>query len=171
MNSRRGGILPPAVSGASSNVSAGAGSAGTGVLLLFAVMMIAFLLVCEFFYAFGVKQNLDDELSRAANIAVDLAMSDAHRQDHLSELDAGAAYTQFFDYLYNDMSLSSSLEAKSPDGDKIYSLKINELNINPSPPGIRVTAAVTVQPIFLRRLVPAPIRFTIRVSSVNRRKE
>ena len=147
------------------------GGAGAGVLLMFAITITAFLLICEFYYAFTVKQGIDIELSRAANTAVDLAMSDAHRQDRLSEMDVSAAYDRFYDYLYNDMNLSSRLEAHSRNGEVVYSLEINSVSIEPSPPSIRATATVIMHPAFLGRAIPAPIRFTVRCTSTNRRKE
>ena len=147
------------------------GSAGAGVLLLFSAILIAFLLAGEFFYAFGVKHNIEIELSRAANIAVDLAMSDTHRQERISVLNADIAYNEFYMYLYNNMKLSPSLEAYAPGGGLIFSLEIAELSIDPSPPGISVSAAVAVQPLFLGRAAPAPLRFAVRGSSINRRKD
>jgi hypothetical protein len=147
------------------------GAAGAGVLLLFAVTLSVFLLVGEFLYAYGVKQSVDIELSRAANTAVDLAMSDAHRQDHLSELDVDAAYLRFYEYLYNDMKLSARLESISHGGKYVYSLAINNIVINSSPPGLQVAAVVSLQPVFLGRLSPAPIRFSVRGRSINRRRD
>ena len=147
------------------------GAAGLGAMLMFAAAIISFLLVCEFYYVFSVKQSIDTELSRAANIAVDMAMSDAHRQDRLSEMDAGAAYDSFLDYLYNDMSLTSRLEARSQKGEVIYSLEMKSVEIESSPPGLRATATVTLRPAFIGRAIPVPIRFSVRCSSANRRKD
>jgi hypothetical protein len=145
------------------------GSAGIGIFLLFSVAFIAFLLVCEFYYAFNVRQGVDIELTRAVNIAVDLSMSDAHRQDRILELDAGAAYERFREYLHYDMRLSGSYEARSAKGDCLYALEFDEISVNPSPPGMRVSASVSVRPLFLGRIAPAGIRFPVRCSSVNRR--
>jgi len=147
------------------------GSAGIGALLLFAVTIAAFLLVCEFFYAFNVKQGVEIELTRAVNTAVNLAMSDAHRQDRLLELDAGAAYDSFHEYLHYDMKLSSSFEARSAKGDLLYTLELENVIINPSPPGMRVSAYVTARSLFFGKIAPAPLRFLVRCSSVNRRIE
>ena len=148
-----------------------AGFAGVGALLLFAVAMVAFLFVCEFIFIIGAKENLEIELARAANIAVDLAMSDAHRQDHISELDAAAAHDQFYDYLFNDMRLSPQLEAYSHDGGCLYKIEITDLFISASPPVISATAVVTMQPLFIGRAAPELVRFNIRASSVNRRND
>jgi hypothetical protein len=145
------------------------GAAGVGALLLFAAALTAFMLVCEFYYAFSVRQGIDNELSRAVNTAVSLSVSDIHRQDRLSELDAQIANERFFEYLYNDMKLSRSLEAKSRNGESLYTLEIEYIDINPSPPGMRVSVAVALRPIFLSKIAPSPIRFTVRTSSVNRR--
>ena len=145
------------------------GAAGVGVLLLFTAALTSFLLVCEFLYAFSARQSIDDELSRAANTAVDLAMSDAHRQDRLLELDTAIAYERFYEYLYNDMRLSPRLEARSQNNGIIYSIDIDGLTITGSPPSIRFTAIVTLQPAFLSRIAPVPLRFSIRCSSTNRK--
>ena len=129
------------------------------------------LLVCEFVYAFSVNRSVETELSRAANTAVDLAMSDAHRQDHMLVLDIDTAYEQFYAYLYSDMGLSSRLEsgAGRGAGAAAYSLAIDSLSISESPPSLRVAATVTIRPLFLGRAMPAPIRLPARGNSINRR--
>ena len=145
------------------------GSAGLGIMLLFAVVVTAFLLVSEFFYAFNVKQGVEIELTRAVNTAVSLAMSDVHRQDKLLELDAGAAYDSFHEYLCRDMKLTGNFEARSAGGDIIYGIEFESITITPSPPGMRVSAYITAHPVFFGNIAPAPLRFHIRCSSINRR--
>ncbi|MCL2060015.1 MAG: hypothetical protein FWH01_13350 [Oscillospiraceae bacterium] len=167
---RRSGMLSYQRLRLLSHLRSRCGAASVGVLLLFAVSITAMMLVCEFIYAFSAKQTIDIELSRAANTAVDLAMSDAHRQDRLLVLDADVAYEQFYSYLYNDMGLSPRLESRPTRGGGIaYSLAIDSLVISDSPPGLRVTATVALHPVFLGRAMPVPIRFTVRGSSINRR--
>ena len=148
-----------------------AGSGGVGILLLFAVVATSFLIVCEFIYAFNVKQSIDIELTRAANTAVNLAMSDEHRKDRVLELDLAAAYDSFYEYLYREMRLNSRFELIDGSGARIYALEITELDVRQSPPGIRVNAAVSVNPLFIGKLTPAIITFNVRGSSINRRIE
>ena len=145
------------------------GSAGVGVLLLFAVFLIASMLVCEFYYAFSIRESVGVELTRAANTAVDLAMSDLHRRDRLLELDTGAAFEKFYDYLYSEMGLTKRLEAPGRNGGVLYSLEIENLTVNRSPPGIRVTAMILYRPVFFGKMAPMPIRLSVRAGSVNRR--
>ena len=146
-----------------------AGTVGVGALFLYAALLAAFMLASEFIYMFNVKQGVEIELSRAVNTAVDLSMSDLHRQDHILELDAGIAYDQFFSYLRNDMSLNPQLELWSRRGACLYSLEIGAIEIINSPPSVRAMGFVAPRPLFLSRIAPAPIKFAISVSSANRR--
>lgn len=150
---------------------ADSGAAGVGALLLFATVAVVFILVSECFYVYNIKQNIDIELARAANTAVDMSMSDAHRQDRISELDEEAAYVRFFNYLYDDMNLTSRLEARSPGGSNIYILEIDNLTVTRSPPGISITGTIAVQPLFISGIIHAPIRVPVRCNSINRRFE
>jgi hypothetical protein len=148
------------------------GFTGVGALLALAVVMIAFLFVCEFFRAYSIKQGMDIELARAANTAADLAMSDLYRQDHLSQLDEGAARDWFYAYLRDDMGLTEGAwEARGADGGVVYALEIERLEIERVPPRIRVSAEVSVRPAFLGGVFPGSIRLPVRASSVNRRKD
>jgi len=147
------------------------GSLGAGALILYAVVIIVFILISEFMYIFNIRQSVDVELTRAVNTAVDMSMSDLHRQDKLSELDVELAYNSFFDYLYKDMDLSRRLEARSRGGALVYTLEIERLDISRAPPGISVSCVLSPSPLFISRIVPAPVRLPIRVSSANRRKD
>ena len=153
------------------HMNGSSGSATVSAMLLFAAVMAIFLLVCEFVYAFTLKQSLDEELTRAVNIAVDLAISDAYRQDRQSELDSAAAYDHFYEYLQYDMNLSSFLEARRPGGGRIYRLEIKAIDIKQSPPSMRVIAYAVFEPAFFGKLVPVTVRLTVRGNSLNRRKD
>lgn len=146
-----------------------AGSTGVGMLLLFAITITTLLAVSEFYHAVTLRESVDAELSRAVNTAVDIAMSDAHRQDHMLELDAGVAFDSLYNYLYDYMGLTPRLEAFDSDGRLTYALDIDSLDIERSPPSVRITATITLEPIFFGRFTSVPFRFSVRASSVNRR--
>lgn len=147
------------------------GASGAGALLAFAAVFIVFVCIGEFIYAFNIKQKLDIELTRAVNTAVDLSMSDLHRQDKISELDEEIAFGSFYDYLYDDMNLSNKLEARSPGGKILYALDIKSLVISKSPPGIYVSGEAAVTPLFFGPIPSGQIRIPIRGNSVNRRMD
>ena len=143
------------------------GFASLGVFAGAAALAIALLVTAEAQRAFTIRQNVEDELSRAANIAVALAMSDSSRQDYIRELDGALARDSFYGYLHDGMSLSGSLEARAPDGRSLYRLEIASLDISSRPPRVSVSASVAFEPAFLGNLAPITIRLPVRATSVN----
>lgn len=101
----------------------------------------------EFFRIQSINQHLNDELYRAANLAVKTAMYDSWRQDHISKFDDDLARDAFYDYLYGDLQLDSNLE-KYENGESVYSVKINEMNIDGENVRMNVKANVTVETLF-----------------------
>ena len=142
-----------------------------GVLLALTAIFVLFLCVIEFYRAFTIKQSLDAEISRALNTAVDMAMIDQYRQDHISELNPATAYDAFYAYLFDNMELTSDFKAFDKLGREIYVLDIERLDIDAAPPKISVTATAHVRFAYVGNIVLDEIRFMIRGSSENRRLE
>jgi hypothetical protein len=140
-------------------------------MLALAVILAAALLLFELYRAYTIRQSVEVELSRAVNTAVDLAMSDLHRQDHLSELNAGEAYAYFYQYLHENMALSGDLRAYDARGGELYALRIDALDIERSPPNIRVRALIALKPAFLGGTLFGEFTLPVRGRSINRRKD
>jgi hypothetical protein len=144
-----------------------AGFSSLGVFIGAAALAIAFLVTLEAQRAFTIQQGVEDQLSRAANIAISQNMSDDSRYDYIRALNAPAAREAFYKYLYDNMSLNSSLEAFTPEGRRLYRLEITSLGISSEPPKIAVSAYVAFEPTFLGSLAPITIRLPVRALAVN----
>lgn len=119
------------------------------IALIFIVIFLlgAALIGIEIFRINGINQHLNDELYRATNLAVKTAMYDSWRQDHISKFDNAIAYEAFYDYLYNELKLNRNLE-KYENGEEIYNLTINEMNIDGENVRMNVKATATAKSIF-----------------------
>jgi hypothetical protein len=165
--------------GACANAGAGvraraprdSGSAALGFMLAFAAILCASIVLMEFMRVFAVKQSVEVELSRAVNTAVNLSMSDAYRQDHLSSLDGDKARLSFYAYLSENMGVSDDFCIYDKNGSVACAISVDSLSISERPPRVEARLSVSVKPAFLGRLYPGDIVFSVRESSVNRRKD
>ena len=136
-------------------------------LVIFGVILLLF----EFYRIYTIKQNVDIELSRAVNTAVDLSMMDIYRRDHVSELDAGLASDSFHSYLNNELMLDRNLIYHDDSGNEIFELDIEELSIQKSPPLIKVQGRITFRPTYFGNIYLDYIHFPVKAASHNKRME
>lgn len=118
-----------------------------------------------------MKEYIDNEMSRAVNIAVDAAMLDEYRQVHVSYIDIGEAKKTFGDYLNKEMNLSSYPYKRTVDGKVMYELIIDKLEFEKSPAKGTVTGTLRMRPILLEKLVPVNIDIPFKETSRNQRYE
>ena len=137
--------------------------------LLVSVMVLGLvMLLLEFYRIYTVKQNLDIELSRAVNIALDLSMMDIYRRDHELELDVGDAIDSFYSYLHNELKLDGNLINRDASGNEVFELVIDDLFIQGSPPVIRLRASILIKPTYFGNMYLSKIKFPVRAASHNR---
>jgi hypothetical protein len=142
-----------------------------GYLLIAFAILGVLLLISELFRIHTIKQNVDIELSRAVNIALDLSMMDIYRRDHELELDIDAARASFYSYLRDDLQLDRSLSYRDSDGKEIFSLYIQELTIQASPPVIKLRASIEFKPTYFGNMYFKYIRLPVKAASQNKRVE
>ncbi|MDR1440435.1 MAG: hypothetical protein LBJ10_10720 [Clostridiales bacterium] len=147
------------------------GSSALGLMLAIAAVLCVSLVVLEFMRVFSIRQSVEVELSRAVNTAVNLSMSDAFRQDRLSSLDSGKARESFYQYLSENMGVADDFNIYGRDGGVACSVRVESLAISEQPPRVEARIEVSVRPAFLGRFYPGDITFSVRESSVNRRKD
>lgn len=139
------------------------------VLFLFVFIVITVFTV-EYYRMYTIKEYIDDEMSRAVNIAVDTAMLDEYRQVHISFIDVATAKKAFDDYIHNEMKLNSSNE-RFDDGKFQYRLIINEEVVEASPAKYTVKGILRMRPILLENLAPVDIDIPFKQTSRNQRYE
>lgn len=143
-------------------------------MLLVACMVIAMIsaILFENQNMYTVKENIDRELARAANIAVDLAMDDSARRYHISRIDKDKAQDEFYNYLYDFMELSPSLEHKT--GMK-YRLVLTKVDIEPEEPlgpYLSVQGYVEIAPMYMESMLPGfKMQIPIKAKSRNKRMD
>lgn len=98
-------------------------------LLICVIVAVVALGATEVFRVQGIHEHLQDELYRASNVAIKAAMYDSYRIDGVSRFDESKAVEAFYDYLYNDLGLNSSIE-KWEQGELVYRLKISDIKVN-----------------------------------------
>lgn len=119
------------------------------LLLIFIIcfMIGASLIVSEAFRINSINEHLNDELNRAANISIQAAMYDSYRQDVENKFNEESAEQNFYDYLYNEMQLDSHLR-KYSSGKLVYTVIINELNIDGETGRLNLKATAFVPSLF-----------------------
>lgn len=146
----------------------------TGVFLLFFVFIfvIVTLLTIEIYNMYTFKNNIDIEIQRGLNIAVELATDDDYRREHISKIDANVAKEQFAAYI-------DELQ-QQPDGQFAYLITIDEEYIEEggyadSTAYYRVKGTLYIEPALIGKLfdnIPAEYRYIsipFDVKSLNQR--
>lgn len=91
---------------------------------VFLIMVV--MILSEVIRVFDIREHLNDELYRAANISVKTAMLDSFMWDREGRMDETVAVNSFNDYLRNDLGLNARLEMVR-GGEVIYELKIIDM--------------------------------------------
>jgi len=116
-------------------------------LITFVLLTVAGIVI-EVLRVHNVYEHVQSELGRAVNTAVEYAIDDDSRIDEITRMDTLVATSQFYDYLYNELELTSGLAKIGGDGKTAYSLSISSLSVTDSAPRMVVTGTVTVNSIF-----------------------
>lgn len=139
------------------------------VLFIFVFIIVTSISV-EWYRIFTLKEYIDTEMSRALNIAVDSAMLDEYRMEHISKIDLAVAKSEFKSYLSTEMKLNSSNE-RLEKGKVIYKLIITKEVLDESPAKYEVTGIIRTKPVILGNLVSLDIDIPFKQTSRNQRFE
>lgn len=134
------------------------------------IMIIAFVLIMltvtvgEFFRIHMLQQDIEYQLQRSVNCAVEYAMGDSYRQDKIINLNVSLAESEFYSYLIDDVGLDSS-HRKFKDGELVYRLHFTDVS------GISSTAEFTVkgyaQAKSIFSFLTNDIKIPFKISSTN----
>ena len=141
------------------------GSAMLGAVIACMVIAVFATLLLEWHRVYTVKENIDRELSRAVNLAIDLSMDDTSRGYHSSKINADNARNEFYSYLENDMNLGGSLR----DPNDEFGLVIENLDIQSNPPSISVIGHVELKAGYFSMM--PKVNIPVKAKSRNRRTD
>ena len=141
------------------------GSAMLGAVIACMVIAVFATLLLEWHRVYTVKENMDRELSRAVNLAIDLSMDDTARGYHSSKIDTQIARNEFYSYLENDMNLGGALSGPNDE----FRLFIESLDIQPDPPSISVTGHIELKAGYFS--IMPKINIPVKAKSRNRRTD
>lgn len=140
---------------------------GDGTIL---TMIIVFMVVSmsvtvgEYYRIHMLQQDIEYQLQRSANCAVEYAMGDSYRQDKIVNLNVSEAKTQFNKYLVDDVGLDSSLR-KIKSGRVQYQLHISSLTGTSNPAVLTVKGYAEADTLFT--FLTQKIKIPFKISSTN----
>lgn len=143
----------------------------SGSFPIFAFIIIFVLLtfscmIMEVYRVHSLQSHVEYELQRAVNIAVEEAMHDTWRIDKFNKLDTAQATADFYDYLYNDLELTHTLE-KMQDGKKVYTLQFNGITTTYDPPRLFVKGNLKLKSAF--DFLVGEVNVPFQIASKNKR--
>ncbi len=136
------------------------------------IMIIVFVLVTmsvtvgEFFRIHLLQQDIEYQLQRSANCAVEFAMGDSYRQDKIINLDITEARREFYQYLRDDVGLDS-MHRKYKNGKLVYRLYFSEVTGTSNPAVLNVSGEAQASSLFA--FLTGGIRIPFEISSTNYR--
>ena len=140
---------------------------GDGTIL---TMIIVFMVVSmavtigEYYRIHMLQQDIEYQLQRSANCAVEFAMGDSYRQDKIINLNVTEAKIQFNKYLVEDVGLDSSLR-KMKGGREQYQLHISSLSGTSNPAVLSVKGYAEADTLFT--FLTQKIKIPFNISSTN----
>lgn len=100
----------------------------TILTMILVFFMITFIVtIGEFYRIHLLQQDIEYQLQRSVNCAVEYAMGDSYRQDKIVNLNVAEAKREFYKYLQEDVELDSK-HRKYKNGKMVYRLYFNEVS-------------------------------------------
>lgn len=136
------------------------------------IMIIAFVLIMltvtvgEFFRIHMLQQDIEYQLQRSVNCAVEYAMGDSYRQDKIINLNVSLAESEFYTYLRDDVGLDSS-HRKFKDGKLVYRLHFTDVSGTSTNAEFTIKGYAEAKSIF--SFLVNDIRIPFKISSTNYR--
>ncbi len=134
------------------------------------IMIIVFVLVTlsvtvgEFFRIHLLQQDIEYNLQRSVNCAVEYSMGDSYRQDKIINLDVAEARRQFYTYLRDDVGLDSR-HRKYKDGKLSYRLYFSSVDGTSNPAVLSVKGEAEASSLF--SFLIGGITIPFEISSTN----
>lgn len=142
---------------------------GDGTIL---TMIIVFMVVSmsvtvgEYYRIHMLQQDVEYQLQRSVNCAVEYAMGDSYRQDKIVNLNVNEAKIQFRKYIVEDTGLDDELR-KYKGGREQYMLHISSLTGTSNPATFTVKGYAEADTLF--SFLTQKIKIPFNISSTNYR--
>ena len=146
------------------------GSAVPGMIIFLFVFILVVCAAMEYNRVHTIRNHVEKELSRAANLSVEMAMLDDYRQDGISKIDTAAAQATLSDYLHSNMHLNASNKLVVNDKTE-YRLAISSISVNEEPPKVNIQGTIVIPVSVFNDYLEDGISFTIpfKIASRNQR--
>ncbi|MBS7297675.1 MAG: hypothetical protein KIG65_01180 [Eubacteriales bacterium] len=135
------------------------------MILVFVVISIT-VTVGEYFRIHILQQDIEYQLQRSVNCAVEYAMGDSYRQDKIINLNVAEAKTQFEKYITDNTGLDSSLR-KMKGTREAYKLYISSKSGTSNPAVFTVKGYAEADSLF--SFLIGKIKIPFEISSTNYR--
>ena len=141
---------------------------GTILTMIMVFFMITFIVtVGEFYRIHILQQDIEYQLQRSVNCAVEFAMGDSYRQDKIVNLDVALAKKEFYKYLSEDVGLDSNYR-KYKNGKMTYRLYFSSVAGSSNLAELTVKGRAEADSLFAF-LTDAKIKIPFKISSTNYR--
>jgi len=140
---------------------------GTILTMILVFFIITFAVtIGEFYRIHLLQQDIEYQLQRSVNCAVEFAMGDSYRADKIINLDVVTAKREFYTYLREDVGLDLS-HRKYKDGRLKYRLYFNQVDGTSNPAVLTVKGEAEADSLFT--FLIGKIRIPFNISSTNYR--
>lgn len=135
-------------------------------------MILVFFLVTftvtigEYYRIHMLQQDIEYQLQRSVNCAVEYAMGDSFRQDKIVNLNVSDAKREFYQYLREDVGLDARY-CKYKNGQLSYRLHFSEVTGTSNPAVLVVKGEATAKSLFA--FLIGDIKIPFEISSTNYR--
>ena len=138
----------------------------TMIIVFFLVSMT--VTVGEYFRIHMLQQDIEYQIQRSVNCAVEFAMGDSYRQDKIINLDVDEAKREFYKYLSEDTGLDD--EYKKYSGSRVqYRLFLTDVSGTSNPAVFKVQGYAEADSLF--SFLIGKIKIPFSISSTNYRTD
>ena len=140
---------------------------GTILTMILVFFLITFIVtIGEFYRIHLLQQEVEYQLQRSVNCAVEYSMDDSYRQDKIINLNVALAKSEFYKYLVEDVGLDSS-HRKYEGGKLKYKLYFSSVGGASNPAVLMVKGRVEADSLFA--FLSGKIKIPFEISSTNYR--
>jgi hypothetical protein len=145
----------------------------TWLFIILLVFLILVGIVIEYGRAAAIKQNVEYGLSKALNSAVQMAMIDEYRMEHISRIDTDMAAAEAYSYIKTIMGLEApSYIMQGGEGRTLYRLESIAISSTAEPPHMELSCTLFIPPAMFNSYTRGlEIRIPLHIVSRNQRLE
>lgn len=140
---------------------------GTILTMILVFFMVTFAVtVGEYYRIHMLQQDIEYQLQRSVNCAVEYSMGDSYRQDKIINLNVPLTKREFYKYLSDDAGLDSA-NRKYKNGRLVYKLYFTSVTGTSNPARFTVKGRAEADSLFA--FLSGKIKIPFEISSTNYR--